>query len=165
MKPKVISIVGRSGSGKTTLLTQILPHFKQLGLKVGTIKHTHHEVVSDHPGKDSWKHRQSGSEQVLLVTGKNLTLHTEKQADEGINELVEKWFNGFDLVLSEGFKNEPCLKIEVSRKANSKSPLCTDPAFKIAAVVSDYPIQTEAAQFQMGEIEVLVNWISKRLDL
>lgn len=165
MTPKVISIVGRSGSGKTTLITQLLPRFKAKGIKVGTIKHTHHDVEQDKPGKDSWKHRESGSDQVLLVTGKKITIHTENKPEHGVNELSEKWFQGFDLVISEGFKQENCLKVEVSRRETKKTPLCIDPSFCIEAVVADYKIDTNTEFFNLNDIDGVFNWMLKWLKL
>lgn len=165
MLPKVIAIVGRSGSGKTTLITKLLPQFKSLGLKVGTIKHTHHEVDQDQPGKDSWKHRQCGSDQVLLVTGKKITVHADNTSEKGVKELSQDWFQGFDLVISEGFKQEECLKIEVSRKDTGKSPLCLDSSFHIEAVVSDYKIKTSVKAFDLSDVDSLFKWIMEQLKL
>jgi len=63
---KVIGLAGWSGAGKTTLLTQVIPYLRAEGLSVSVIKHAHHSFDVDVPGKDSWVHRQSGAEEVLV---------------------------------------------------------------------------------------------------
>lgn len=165
IKPKVISIIGRSGSGKTTLLTRLIPRLKEKGLRVGTIKHTHHDVEQDNPGKDSWKHRQSGSDQVLLVTGNKLTIHTENNEELGLKELSEKWFQNFDVVISEGFKQENGIKVEISRHETGKSPLCLTPSFGIEAVISNHALNTDAIWFALDDFDAFFQWILKRLKL
>ena len=57
---KVIGLAGWSGAGKTTLLTRVIPHVLKDGFRVSVIKHAHHAFDVDIPGKDSWRHRQSG---------------------------------------------------------------------------------------------------------
>ncbi|WP_193394275.1 molybdopterin-guanine dinucleotide biosynthesis protein B [Aquitalea magnusonii] len=63
----VLGVAGYSGSGKTTLLEKIIPLLLAAGVDVAVIKHTHHDVDWDQPGKDSWRHRQAGARQVLLA--------------------------------------------------------------------------------------------------
>ncbi len=66
--PCILSIVGKSNSGKTTFITNLITLFCQSDIKVGTIKHTHHDLIFDQPGKDSWKHRQAGSSRVMVIS-------------------------------------------------------------------------------------------------
>ncbi len=166
MSLKVISIVGRSGSGKTTLITKLIPYFTELGLKVGSIKHTHHNVTFDKPGKDSWKHREAGSSQVLLVTGKKMALFSDLPESFTLNQMAERWFSEFDVVISEGFKNENCFKIEVSRESNNKEPLYLTPSYQIQALICDFPKQSEKIPiFPLHEPRLLFNWIVKELDI
>lgn len=165
MSTKLFSIVGRSGSGKTTLITKLIPCFVNLGLKIGSIKHTHHEVILDKPGKDSWKHGAAGSSQVLLITGDNMAVFGKTERESTIRELCDRWFTGFDLVISEGFKNESCFKIEVTRKENNKPPLFLDPSYHIEGIVADYPVQTDLPTFGSDEVETLFNWLCEKLNL
>ena len=52
MTPPVFIFVGHSGSGKTTLIEKLLRELSGRGLCVATIKHAHHKVVLDTPGKE-----------------------------------------------------------------------------------------------------------------
>ena len=165
LSPPLVCFVGRSGSGKTTLLTRLIPKFKELGLTVGTIKNTHHDVEFDKPGKDSWQYSQSGSDRVLVSSGKKLAVFSESESVQPLQKLVSQWFSGFDLVISEGFKNEDCFKIEVCRKANDKSPLHEDPTYHINAVVGDIPPRTSIPFFDFSELDALIRWICEALQL
>ena len=136
---KLIGLAGWSGAGKTTLLTRLLPHLIGQGLSVSTLKHAHHHFDVDHPGKDSWKHRQAGAHQVLVSSGRRWALMTElRDAPEpGLDALLAR-LSPVDLVIVEGFKHDPLPKIEVHRAANAKPWLHPgDPA--IRAVASDTP--------------------------
>jgi molybdopterin-guanine dinucleotide biosynthesis protein B len=64
---RMIRLVGRSGSGKTTLIAALLPALVARGLTVSTIKHAHHGFDLDRPGKDSFRHREAGAKEVMLV--------------------------------------------------------------------------------------------------
>ena len=64
---KIFGLVGRSGSGKTSLMVRLLPELRRRGLTVSTIKHAHHGFDLDHPGKDSFRHREAGAKEVMLV--------------------------------------------------------------------------------------------------
>jgi molybdopterin-guanine dinucleotide biosynthesis protein B len=58
---KITTIIGHSGSGKTTLIEKLVRELTQRGLRVATIKHAHHSVQLDTPGKDSWRYTQAGA--------------------------------------------------------------------------------------------------------
>src|ERR1700687_4861012 len=104
---KVIGLAGRSGAGKTTLLARIIPHFLEEGLRVSVIKHVHHSFDVDIPGKDSWVHRQSGSLEVLVSSGKRWALMHELRGgpEPRLPELLEK-MSRVDLVVVEGVQSE-----------------------------------------------------------
>ena len=139
---KVIGVAGWSGAGKTTLISRVIPHLREQGLRVSVIKHAHHDFDVDVPGKDSWVHRQSGAEEVLVSSAHRWALMHELRgvAEPPLAELLRK-MSPVDLVVIEGFKSEPHRKIEVYRKASGKPPLFPeDPA--IAGVVTDAAIET-----------------------
>jgi molybdopterin-guanine dinucleotide biosynthesis protein B len=111
---KVIGLAGWSGAGKTTLLTRVIPHLLKDGLHVSVIKHAHHAFDVDIPGKDSWRHRQSGATEVLVSSTRRWALmHELRGAEEPrLPELLAR-MSRVDLVVIEGFKREPHRKIEV----------------------------------------------------
>jgi len=65
---KVFGFAGWSGSGKTTLVERLIPEFTARDLRVSVIKHAHHGFDLDKPGKDSWRHREAGATQVLMLS-------------------------------------------------------------------------------------------------
>jgi len=50
----VLGFAAYSGTGKTSLLKKLLPLLRERGLRVGMVKHTHHDFDIDQPGKDSY---------------------------------------------------------------------------------------------------------------
>ena len=58
---RVVGFAGFSGSGKTTLVEQLIPALKLRGQRVSVVKHAHHRFDIDHPGKDTWRHREAGA--------------------------------------------------------------------------------------------------------
>lgn len=149
---KVIGLAGWSGAGKTTLLTGVLPHLRGLGLTVSVIKHAHHSFDVDKPGKDSWRHREAGAEEVLVSSGNRWALMHELRGarEPHLPELLRK-LSRVDLVVIEGYKTEPHRKIEVHRAANAKPLLFpTDP--DIVGVVADVAIETSLPTAHLDDI-------------
>jgi len=128
---KVFGIVGWSGSGKTKLLTAMIPVLREWGISVSTIKHAHHDVALDVPGKDSWRHREAGASEVILAAPQGFALFGESA---GLEALLAR-LAPVDLVLVEGFRGEKIPKIEVFRPALGKPPLW--PEMEVMAVASD----------------------------
>ena len=134
---KVIGVTGWSGSGKTTLVVRLLPELIGRGVRVSTMKHTHHNFEMDRPGKDSYRHREAGASEVLLGSSKRWVLLHEVRdgAETTIEDLITR-MTPVDLLLIEGFKNEKHAKIEVYRPAVGSPLLCRDDP-TIVAVASD----------------------------
>ncbi len=113
----VLVIAGWSGSGKTSLILRLLPELQRRGLRVSTIKHAHHKVDVDTPGKDSFEHRAAGAHEVMLITGKRFALmHDFPNPDEEIPlaAMIGR-MAAVDLLLVEGFKSYAHAKLEVHR--------------------------------------------------
>jgi molybdopterin-guanine dinucleotide biosynthesis adapter protein len=134
---RIFGLAGWSGSGKTTLMTSLIPEFVGRGITVSTIKHAHHAFDVDQPGKDSWRHRQAGASEVLVVSERRWALmHELRGAPEpGLDELVPR-VTPVDLLLVEGFKHHPHPKIEIYRPSLGKPPLHPDDPY-VVAVASD----------------------------
>jgi molybdopterin-guanine dinucleotide biosynthesis adapter protein len=149
---KVIGLAGWSGAGKTTLLSRAIPYLRQQGLRVSVIKHAHHDFDVDVPGKDSWVHRQSGAEEVLVTSANRWALMHELRGDPEprLADLLRK-MSPVDLVIVEGFKSEPYPKIEIHRRAAGKALLFPDdPA--IAAIATDAAIETTLPLAHLDDI-------------
>ncbi len=139
---KVVGLAGWSGSGKTTVASRVLPHLVASGLRVSTIKHAHHGFDLDVPGKDSWLHREAGATEVMIASGTRWALmHELRNAPEPpLADLLAR-MSAVDLVVIEGFKREPCPKIEIHRAANGKPWLYpADPT--IRAIATDTGVET-----------------------
>lgn len=134
---KVIGLAGWSGSGKTTLMVQLIEEIAARGVSVSTMKHAHHAVDIDQPGKDSWRHRQAGASEVMLVTGNRWFLMHEKRDDPEppLEDLIAR-MEPVDLLIVEGFKRYPLDKVEVHRPSVGKPPIWPKDAH-VVAVASD----------------------------
>ncbi len=158
---KVIGVAGWSGAGKTTLISRVIPYLRQQGLLVSVIKHAHHDFDIDVPGKDSWVHRQSGAEEVLVSSAQRWALMHELRgtAEPPLAELLKK-MSPVDLVVIEGFKSDPHRKIEVHRKANGKPPLFPDdPA--IAGIATDVAIETKLPVVHLDDVPAVAAMMQK----
>ncbi len=134
---KIFGFAGYSGAGKTTLIEQLIPRFTGKGLTVSLIKHTHHDFDVDRPGKDSFRHREAGANEVMLVCDQRWVLmHELRGRPEPSFEEQLANFSSCDLLLVEGFKATPIPKLEVHRPANGK-PYIWPENPNIVAVASD----------------------------
>jgi len=136
---RLIGLTGWSGSGKTTLITALIPELTRRGRTVSTVKHAHHSFDVDKPGKDSFVHRESGAQEVLVSSGRRWALMRElRDAHEpSLRELLGH-LGEVDLVLIEGFKREAHPKIEIHRAAIGK-PLLYPSDPQVRAIASDPP--------------------------
>ncbi len=134
-----IHIVGRRNSGKTTLVCELVRELTNQGLLVATIKHTHHNHELDTPGKDSWKHRESGAVGVGILSPHMTAVFvpSERANDTQQNyESLSGMFSDVDLVIVEGDLNAHGIKLEVWRSEVSEPPYAgATPS--IHAVVTD----------------------------
>lgn len=162
---KVFGIAGYSGSGKTTLLEKLIPRFVERGLRVSVIKHAHHGFDIDRPGKDSYRHRAAGAGEVLLACGERWALMHECRTQEAatLADLLAR-LSPCDLVLIEGFKNEPVPKLEVHRRDNGKPPLFPERP-DIVAVASDGNLATKLPCLPLDDVEAIARFILNHLEL
>lgn len=137
MPTPVVGFVGWSGSGKTTLLTELIPHLVGRGVRVSTVKHTHHDIDIDKPGKDSYRHREAGATEVLVTSPNRWALvHELREIPEPDMESLLDRLGPIDLILVEGFKSHRFPKIEVHRPGHGK-PLLAASDETVVAVASD----------------------------
>ncbi|TAJ79837.1 MAG: molybdopterin-guanine dinucleotide biosynthesis protein B [Gallionellaceae bacterium] len=154
---KLLSIVGHSGSGKTTLIEKLLPALSAAGLKVATIKHTHHQVPLDTPGKDSWRFKQAGAGASMLVTPQALQLVADMPAPHDPVLLAQRYFGDADLVLAESFSQADCPKIEVLRAACSAVPRSGEGVIALVTdVAAAYP---HLPHFALDDVDGIAQFI------
>ena len=137
----ILGLAGWSGSGKTTLIKNLLPKLKKINISVSTIKHAHEGFDIDKPGKDSFIHRESGAQEVLISSSKRFALMSNyKNKESSLTELIAK-LTPVDLVLVEGWKTENIKKIEVYRKEVKKPLLALNDKNIIAIATNDKNIK------------------------
>ena len=136
---KVFGIAGHSGMGKTTLLERLVPELTSRGLVVSLIKHSHKSIEVDRPGKDSYRLREAGCSEVLLLGHDRWALmHELRGAEEPALDYLLGRMQRCDLVLIEGFKQGGFPKLEVWRRALARPTLWPQwPG--ITAIASDGP--------------------------
>lgn len=134
---QVFGFAGYSGSGKTTLIEQLIPRFVAMGKAVSVVKHAHHSFDIDTPGKDSWRHREAGAAEVLMVSAQRWVLmHELRGAAEPDLSASLAALGPCDLVLVEGYKRAAIPKLEIHRPATGKPALWPHDD-RIVAVASD----------------------------
>ena len=137
---KVFGIAGFKNAGKTTLVVDLIKEFRERSLRVATVKHAHHSFDIDHPGKDSYMHREAGAEEVIIVSGRRWAHVRELvgAVEPPLEELL-RHLGHVDLVLVEGYKHGTHPKLELRRAAAEAELLApNDPQIK--AIVSDSEI-------------------------
>ena len=137
---KVVGFAGYSGSGKTTLVENLIPALKLRGLRVSVAKHAHHAFDIDHPGKDTFRHREAGAFEVVVASDRRLALmrEFERPSELSVHHLLAELYDGVDWVLVEGFKSSNLLKIEVWRAEAGKPARYPDDDF-VVAIATDSP--------------------------
>ena len=157
MSIPILSIVGKSGSGKTTLLEQLITELKRRGYRVATIKHHAHPGFEiDHPGKDTWRHAQAGSDHVIIVAPDKIASIRRLERELSLDEIAAAIVD-IDIILTDGFKRggKPCLEVV---RAESGVELVSEPG-KLVAVAADTPVVAPVPQFGLDEAEKVVDWI------
>lgn len=156
MSPPVFSFVGHSGAGKTTLIEKLLRGLTGRGLRVATIKHAHHKVRLDTPGKDSWRYRQAGAAISMLVTEGELQLVADAVDKREPEQLARRFLGEADLVLAEGFSHAPGMKIEVLRRGCRAVPRCAIEDGLIALVTDVEDAYPQLPHFALDDISGIV---------
>jgi molybdopterin-guanine dinucleotide biosynthesis protein MobB len=156
-----VHIVGRKNSGKTTLIVEIIEWLTARGLRVGSVKHTHHHHELDTPGKDSFRHRQAGATVVGIMAPSMDAIFRpipEPMDDQTRYDRMMTYFADCDLVLVEGHVAGPGKKIEVWRSAISDEPIARgDPT--ILAVISDNESRIAQPVYRRSDIRALAELV------
>lgn len=158
---KVFGITGYSGVGKTTLVEKLIPLVKARGLTVSLVKHTHHGFDVDKPGKDSYRMREAGAEEVLLANDERWALmHELRGAKEPTLEDQLSRMAQVDIVLVEGYRRAPMPKIEVWRSECAKPVRYPDDDTIIGmAVDGDAPPGCTLTIMQLARPDTIVEFI------
>ncbi len=159
--PPIITFIGWHDSGKTTLVSEVVRHLKQLAYQVAVIKSTKETGISfDTPGSDTHIHHCAGADGVMLVAPDQMVSMT-KNTGESLTSIAHQYFPKVDIVIGEGFKNDPDVcKIEVFRNCG-KSKYLHNSVDGVIAVASDR--KTHGIQsFQLNEADKIATFIEKK---
>ena len=163
---KIFGVVGWKNSGKTGLVERLVDVISSKGFLVSTIKHAHHTFDIDQSGKDSYRHRQAGAQEVILSSKNRWALMGELRGspEPDLKTLIKK-LNKVDLVLIEGFKKDGHLKIEAHREEISQS-LISIYDRTIIAVASDSSKRiSELPTFDLNNTDEIAKFILSKVGL
>lgn len=100
--PILFRIAGPSNSGKTTWMLELVRRLREHGLKVSTIKHSHHTL--DVPNKDG--HRLGALAPNITVGQDRILFDQPLEDSPNMFELIERFYSDMDVVLVEGWRQE-----------------------------------------------------------
>jgi molybdopterin-guanine dinucleotide biosynthesis protein B len=157
---RVFGFAGWSGSGKTTLIERLIPQLRANGFIVSLVKHAHHEFDVDQAGKDSYRHRAAGCQEVLVTSAVRWALmHELRGAPELSLAAALTRLAPCDLALVEGFKSAAIPKLEVYRASVGK-PLLHPGDRDIVAVATDASLVTPLPVFDLSDIGPIAAFIA-----
>ncbi len=137
----LIGIAGWSNSGKTTLIEKLAAYFSERGVRVATIKHTHHKFDIDRPDSDTARHRRAGAAETAIVSGSRVAVIEEIDArgEPSLDEIAQR-LRPADIIFVEGYKSAAIPKIEVRRAAVAAERLLAASDPLIIGVAADYEL-------------------------
>lgn len=166
MTRRVYGVVGWKNMGKTTLVERLVSEFCARGLRVSTVKHAHHRVNVDHEGKDSWRHRQAGAQEVLVASGARWALmHELRDAQEPLLADLLAKLAPVDLVLIEGYKRDDHPKIEAALHPGMQARIAVDDP-TVRAIAAGYALDPQGKPvFDLNDVTGIADFIAAELDL
>jgi len=137
----MVGIAGWSNSGKTTLIARLTRHFTERGLRVATIKHTHHKFEIDKPDSDTTRHRMAGASETAIVSGTRVAVIEEidTRGEPSLEEIATR-LKPADIILVEGYKSAAIPKIEVRRAVIATERLLAAGDPLVMAIAADYEL-------------------------
>jgi molybdopterin-guanine dinucleotide biosynthesis adapter protein len=155
---KRVHVVGCKNSGKTTLIVELVSELTARGFRVGTIKHSSHRHELDVPGKDSHRHRLAGGSPAAAMTDTMIALHLPLPKGESAYALLERHYEGCDLVLVEGGLDSVAPKVEVWRRVMGNSPIARE-RDDVVALITDDSIDINIPRWPRSNVRELADRI------
>ncbi len=163
---KVFGVVGWKNSGKTSLMERLVTDITGRGFSVSTVKHVHHAVDLDQPGKDTFRHRQAGAREVILASADRFALLVEHRGPEPELAAILARLAPVDLVLVEGYKRDAHPKVEVWRTETGQ-PLIQpgDPLVRAVATDAALPVQVPVPVLDLNDTAAVAGFILREVGL
>lgn len=159
----IISVVGNSGAGKTTLLEKLIRELKRRGYRVAAIKHDAHNFQMDHPGKDTYRLAEAGSDVVMISAAHRIALLENVDEERSLDDLAAMVSDRVDVILTEGYRQAAKAKIEVSRR-HFGSDLVTPPQ-ELLALVTDQQFEVDVPHFGLDDAQGVADLLESRFGL
>ncbi|NLT74526.1 MAG: molybdopterin-guanine dinucleotide biosynthesis protein B [Chloroflexi bacterium] len=154
----LFAIVGWHNAGKTTLAEALVREYRRRGERVAVIKHSREGFSLDHPGTDTYRLSQAGSDVVAIVSSAGFAWMERPVEEPSLGELVDRLATDIDVIIAEGFKRERCPKIEVMRPETGTEPIAS--IDELVAIVSDEIVDTRPVpRFQFADAAKLVDYL------
>jgi molybdopterin-guanine dinucleotide biosynthesis protein B len=159
----LFGIAGWSNAGKTTLVEKLTRYFADQGLRVATIKHTHHKFDIDSPASDTARHRAAGAAETAIVSGSRVAVIEEiETCGEPTLETIAARLGPADIILVEGYKAAAIPKIEVRRAAVATEKLLAASDPLVLAIAADYEVEAGGkAVFNLNDIAGIASLIEE----
>jgi molybdopterin-guanine dinucleotide biosynthesis protein B len=161
---KVYGVIGWKNSGKTSLMERLVADITGRGLLVSTVKHVHHDVDLDQPGKDTYRHRQAGAREVVLASADRLAILVEHRGPEPELPAVLSRMAPVDLILVEGYKRDAHPKVEVWREETGH-PLIQPGDPLVRAVATDAMLALPVPVLDLNDTRAVADFILREVGL
>ncbi|MBW1254778.1 molybdopterin-guanine dinucleotide biosynthesis protein MobB [Pantoea allii] len=164
----LLAIVAWSGTGKTTLLEQVIPLLRAQEIRAGLIKHTHHDMDVDTPGKDSYRLRKAGADQVIVASDRRWALMCETPEQPVSLMALARQMDSrqLDVVLVEGFKGEPIPKIVLWRSGVKGELAALLDENVVAVATDDMTLKLDVPAMNINQPEAvaafIMTWLGKK---
>lgn len=161
---RVYGVIGWKNSGKTSLMERLVAEITGRGFTVSTVKHVHHDVDLDYPGKDTWRHRAAGASEVVLASAHRFAILREHRGPEPELSEVLARLAPVDLVLVEGYKRDAHRKVEVWRRETGHDLIQThDPL--VRAVATDEALSLPVPVLDLNDTKAVADFILAEVGL
>lgn len=161
---RVYGVIGWKNSGKTSLMERLVAEITGRGFSVSTVKHVHHDVDLDQPGKDTYRHRQAGAREVVLASADRLAILVEHRGPEPELPAVLARMAPVDLILVEGYKRDAHPKVEVWR-AETGHPLIQPGDPLVRAVATDATLSLPVPVLDLNDTRSVADFILREVGL
>jgi molybdopterin-guanine dinucleotide biosynthesis protein B len=163
MSVPIINVVGNSGAGKTTFLEKLIRELKRRGYRVAAIKHDAHSFEIDHPGKDTYRLAEAGSDVVMISAADRLALLENVDEERSLDDMAAMVSDRVDVILTEGYRQAAKAKIEVSRRDFARELVA--PPQDLLALVTDQQFEVDVPHFGLDDAQGVADLIERRFGL